>query len=155
MRMSASSSTIRTSCAMADRAQFHGLIRSIETLRSANLRRGKMETNAGALRVPILQSQLSMMIFHDLLDDGQTKACALCPRRNIGLGQLLAPMLRQPLPVVFDNHGRLAVLLQNRPPDASCPARAALPPARFDRFDRILDDIDQRLANQARITVDH
>src|SRR5438270_4612354 len=111
MRMSASSSTIRTSCAMADRAQFHGLIRSIETLRSANIRRSKMETNAGALRVPILQSQLSMMIFHDLFDDGQTKACALCPRRNSRLGQLLAPMLRRLVPVVFDDHGRLAILI--------------------------------------------
>src|SRR5205814_8716523 len=119
MRLSASSSTIRTSCAMADPAQlhgaqFHGLIRCIETLRSANLRGGKMETDAGALRLPILQDQLSVMIFHDLLDDGQTQACALCPRRDVRVGQLLAPMLRQPLPVIFDNHGSLAILLRNR-----------------------------------------
>src|ERR1700746_1350160 len=132
MRMSASSSTIRTSCAMADRAQFHGLIGCIETLRSANLRGGKMETDAGALRLPILQDQHSMMIFHDLLDDGQSQAGALCPRGNIRLGQLLAPMPRQPLPVVFDNHdGGLAIFLRNRHPDASCGAPAILRPARF------------------------
>src|ERR1700761_8243414 len=105
MRISASSSTIRISCAMADRALCHGLIRCIETLRGANLRGGKMETDAGALRLPILQDQLSVMIFHDLLDDGQTQACALCPRGDIRLRQLLAPMLWQAFPIVFNNHG--------------------------------------------------
>src|SRR6516162_8924074 len=114
MRLSASSSTIRTSCAMADRAQFHGLIRYIEMLGRADLRGGKMETDAGALHLSVFQHQLSVMIFHDLLDDGQTQAGALCPRRDIRLSQLLAPLLRQALPVVFDNNGGLTVLLRNR-----------------------------------------
>src|SRR5271156_4582509 len=136
MRMSASSSTIRISCAMADRAQFHGLIRCIEALRSANFRGGEMEIDAGALPLSVLQDQLSVMIFHDLLDDGQTQARTLYPRGDIRLGQLLAPMLRQASPIVFDNHGGLAILLRDRHPDASCRARLILGPARFDRFDR-------------------
>src|SRR6266566_9795422 len=113
MRISASSSTIRMSCAMADRAQFHGLVGCIETRRSTNLRGGEMETDAGALRLPILQHQPSLMIFHDLLDDRQTQPGAFCPGRNIRLGQLLAAMLRQALAVVLDNHGGLAVLLRD------------------------------------------
>src|SRR6202045_2284946 len=92
MRISASSSTIRTSCAMADRARFHGLIRCIGTPRSASFRGGEMEADAGTLRLFTLQNQLSMVIFHDLLDDGQTQARAFCPRGDVRLGQLLSAM---------------------------------------------------------------
>src|SRR5271165_5928068 len=113
MRISASSSTIRMSCAIADRTQFHGLVDCVETLRSTNLRGGETETDAGALRLPVFQHQLSLMIFHDLFDDGQTQAGAFCPGRNVRLGQLLAALLREALAVVLDNHDGLAVLFRD------------------------------------------
>ena len=52
-----------------------------------------MEADAGTLRLSIFQNQLSMVIFHDLLDDGQTKSGALEVGGDVRLRQPLTSFL--------------------------------------------------------------
>src|SRR3989442_15418023 len=121
MRMSASSSTIRMSCAMAGRVQFHGLVSLIQTLWGSRFRGGKDEPDPWPLRLPIFQHQLSQVIFHDLFDDGETQAGSFRPGRNVWLGQPLAALLRQALTVVLDGHRGLPCFLDHRYADmAGC-----------------------------------
>src|SRR5271165_5838485 len=123
MRMSASSSTIRMSCAMADRAQLHRLLRSIRVFGRPALGNGEDEPHPRAVRFPILQHQLALMIFQDLLDDGETQTGSLCSGRDVRLGQPLAALLRQAFAIVLDDYRRLTRRIANRHPDVSGRAR--------------------------------
>src|SRR3954469_2152448 len=101
MRISASSSTIRISCAIATLFLLyifggHG--------RRGNFGLGNNQTNlrsdAGG---PVFEHEFSAMILHYLLDDGEPEAGALGPRRDIGFGQPVALLLRQSLAVIRDD----------------------------------------------------
>src|SRR5215471_14872239 len=109
MRMSASSSTIRMSCAMADRAQFQGLLGCLRTRRPAHLRRSEDQADASALWLSVFQHQLCLVVFHNLFDDRKTQARPFQPSRDIRFGQPLAVLPRQALSVVFDDNGGLAL----------------------------------------------
>src|SRR5271167_831950 len=102
MRMSASSSTIRMSCAMSNRTQLQRLGGGVRTFRRAGLG-GEDQPDPRPLRFPIFQHQLSPVIFHDLLDDGEAQTRPLRPRRYIGLGQSLTALARQAFAVVLDD----------------------------------------------------
>src|SRR5581483_11077832 len=101
MRMSASSSTIRMSCAMADRTQLRGGEDRTEARRGVRIG-GEHQPDAGAALFPISQHQLAVVIFHDLFHDSETQAGALRASRDVGLGQALAALLRQPFTIVLD-----------------------------------------------------
>src|SRR5712691_6176455 len=113
--MSASSSTMRMSCAMTDRTQLCGR-RGSRDAADSRVIAGKHQPHTGAAILPIRQHQLAMMIFHDLLDDGETQAGAFRPSRNIGFGQAFATVRWQALAVVFDGDRDLTVSL-NRDDD--------------------------------------
>src|SRR5271154_6237662 len=101
IRMSASSSTIRMSCAMADRIQFHwhgGRRGAADDLRLA----GEDQPHPSAAGFAIRQHQLPMMIFHDLLHDGEAQPGAFRTGRDVGLGQALAVVPRQAFAIVLD-----------------------------------------------------
>src|SRR6266404_2449079 len=155
MRMSASSSTISMSCAMGDRAQLHRLVGRIGTLCDAGFGGSKDKPDPRPFRLGIFQHQLSLMIFHDLLDDGETEARPFGPGRDIRLGQALAALLGQALTVVLDNYPGLARSFSDDHADMALRAGAMLCDSRLDRFDRILDDIDQCLTDEPRIAADH
>src|SRR3954452_13749085 len=97
--MSASSSTIRMSCAMGYRTQLGGAGSNGETSIA-----GKHQRHPRTARFSIFQHQLPLMIFHDLFDDSEPQAGALRARRHIGLGQPLAIVLRQAFAVVLDGY---------------------------------------------------
>src|SRR6266852_2046747 len=104
MRMSTSSSTIKMSCAMVDCAQLHRLLCSIREFHCADLGNREDELDPRPIGLPIFQNQLAAVIFHDLLDDGETQASSLCAGRDIRLGQPLAALLRQAFAVVLDGY---------------------------------------------------
>src|SRR5580658_1461666 len=115
IRMSASSSTIRMSCAMNDHFRF--LLRL--TLRERSLRvalrqggaafhrvgrtRGEDQADLRPAIAAILEYQFARMVFHDLLDDGKPQPRPLGAGRDIRLGQGLPALPRQALAVVLDH----------------------------------------------------
>src|SRR5579872_5539189 len=108
IRMSASSSTTRMSCAMngclfcsADAF----LVRRHDQMR---LDAKEYQGDPRAALFPILEDQLSSMVFHDLLDDGKAEAGAFGTRRDIGLDQPLAALFGQAAAIVLDHERRLA-----------------------------------------------
>src|ERR1700746_3059616 len=109
--MSASSSTIRMSCAMGNRTQIPGrrLVRFGSDDRPGLA--GEYQPNPGAAPLAVFQHQFSLMIFHDLLDDGEAQSGALRARRHIGLGKPLTALLRQALAVILDDDHDFAVAL--------------------------------------------
>src|SRR6185437_13552057 len=131
MRMSASSSTIKMSCAMTDRAQFQGLLGGSRVCRRTNFGGGEYQPDPRSFPLCILQHQLSLMIFHDLLDDGEAQAGPLCPGRHVRLGQPLAALLRQASAVILDNGRGLAALLGDRDADAARLTPASLGDSRL------------------------
>src|SRR5215472_9380424 len=151
MRMSASSSTINMSCAMADRAQLHGLAGTIEMLRAAGLGGAEDKADFCSFRLGVLQHQLSLVIFHDFFHNGETETSALRPRRHVGLGQLFAVMPWQALAVVFDNNRSPTGCIDDGHTNSAGWARGLLGDSCLDRFDSILEDIDQRLTDEPRI----
>ena len=78
---------------MGDRAQLHRLIGSIGTLWDAGFGGSEDQSDPRPFWLGIFQHQLSLMIFHDLLDDGETEARALAARGHIRLGKAIAPFL--------------------------------------------------------------
>src|SRR5947209_20408024 len=104
--MSASSSTIRMSCAMGNRTQLGGGI-GLDGASGGAAFTGENKPHSRAPRLAILQHQLSQMIFHDLLDDGEAQAGALGAGCYVGLGQALAILPRQALAVVLDDDRQL------------------------------------------------
>src|SRR5690349_25176973 len=105
--ISASSSTIRMSCAMADRTQLRWRLAYDRTVYGLRLA-GKHEFHPSPASRAIRQDELSRVIFHDLFHDGEAQPGSLCSGRDIRLGQALAPVRRQALAVVFhrDRHLR-------------------------------------------------
>src|SRR3984957_20860012 len=101
MRMSASSSTIRMSCAMGDRTQIRTRVRWIGARGAAGCG-DEDQRDAGPARLRIFEQQLALMVLHDLLDDGEAQAGAFGPRRDVRLAKPHAPALGQPLAVVLD-----------------------------------------------------
>src|SRR5579883_2830653 len=152
MRISASSSTIRMSCAMADGTHLPLLVRQI---RPAALAERKNQADPRPDRLAVLENQLPLVIFHDLFDDGETQARPLGARRHIGLGQTLAALLRQTLAVVLDDDGGLLPRLDQRHAQERRGVRPLFGDSRLDRLDAVLDDIDDRLADKPRIAADH
>src|SRR5262245_56992922 len=108
--MSASSSTISTSCAMS--GDPHSLLLDLAE-RSAR----KDKCHFRSATVVVAEDEAPAMVLRDLLDDRQPEAGALGPRRHIGLGQALAPLDRQPLAVVRHFEPRLARVQRQRQPD--------------------------------------
>src|ERR1700732_2641556 len=109
MRISASSSTTRTSCAMDDGPCCCDGWRLGQRSGIAGLGTVEDQHDAGAAAVAVIEDQLAAVIFHDLLDDGETEPGALGARRHIGLGQALAPFGRQAAAIVLDDERDLPV----------------------------------------------
>src|SRR5689334_20478850 len=86
-RISASSSTIRMSCAidLADPRSGHGP--DVGCCRSAD---SEDELHRGTAAGTVAKNQIAPVVFHDFLDDGETKPGALGAGRNIGLRQSVA-----------------------------------------------------------------
>src|SRR5437762_1065900 len=116
--MSASSSTIRMSCAMGYRAQLGGGIGSTGSSGETSIA-GKHQRRPRTARFSIFQHQLPLVIFHDLFDDSEPQAGALRARRHIGLGQPLAIVLRQAFAVVLDGYRDATFRLADRHRDPS------------------------------------
>src|SRR5688572_20116309 len=119
-RMSASSSTIRMSCAMAEGPRCGEAEGAVVVLLWIVLRRRSDHTVFASGGVPggpesqsdacaafrtILQEQAAAMVLHDLLDDGQAEAGALLAGGHIGLGEAVAVFRRQSAAVVLDDDG--------------------------------------------------
>jgi len=94
------------------------------------------------------------VILHDFLDDGETQARPSDSSRHIRFGQPLAALLRQALTVVFDDNRRLPVLFDDRHPNLSGRSSLTFGGSRLDRFNCVLDDIDQRLTDEPSIATD-
>src|SRR5258706_7900711 len=143
--MSASSSTTSMSCAMENLLSSDGLRgRAFRLLARPDRREDQLHPRAAAL--PIFQDQLSPVLLHDLLDDREPEARALCAGRDVGLGQALAAFLGQAAAVVLDHQRDLAGGLDEPNPDAS---RRRLAVAPLYGFDGVLEQIDQCLAHLA------
>src|SRR5262249_35860740 len=100
MRMSASSSTTRMSCAMEDLLRLHGhRCRALRLF--ARLPRWEDQLYAGPAALPVLQDQLAPMLLHHLFHDREAEPCALGARGHVRLGQALASFLGQATAVVL------------------------------------------------------
>src|SRR6516165_9188266 len=151
MRMSISSSTIRMSCAMAGRAQLPRLLGGVQTVRCTRFDERENQLYPRAAGFPIFQHEFSLVIFHYLLDDGETQTGSLRARRDIGLGQSLAAVLGQALPVVLDDHRGRAPHVAYRQTNMSCGVCTLVGDTNLDRLDPVLDDVDQGLPDEARV----
>src|SRR5215470_9840003 len=105
IRISASSSTTRMSCAMAHRVlgarSRHLLNRFVRRAagrgsRHARLFKRKYEAHPGATAFAILENQPAAVILHDFLNNGEPQSGALGPGRDIGLGQPITIRRGQP-----------------------------------------------------------
>ena len=104
VQMSGSSSTMRMSGAM--RPSLTGsriIVRRSGTADAISSRLPEYQTDARAATLAVVQREIAAVIFHDLLDDRETQAGALAARRHVGLGQALAPLLRQAVAIVLDD----------------------------------------------------
>src|SRR6185369_597432 len=94
-RISASSSTTRTSAAMSRLLQFR---------RGRPTRGWEIQSDTGPGQVRgVPQRQLAAVVFQDPFDDRETKAGALLASGDIGLGQPVAVALGQAHAVVLDD----------------------------------------------------
>src|SRR5665213_1888440 len=158
-RMSASSSTTRMSCAMRG---FHSAgfgigIRTGIGFGGVGARFEALEAqgDARAAAAAILERQLPTMVLHDLLHDRQAQAGTAGARRDVRLGQAVALLLRQAAAIVLDGQiDALRVLGDSHADFARRRARAPGGDARRDRLGCVLENIDQRLADLARIAED-
>src|SRR5215472_14942050 len=142
--MSASSSTIRMSCAMGYRAQLGGFGgRADGRMRLA----GKNQRDPSSARFPILQQQFPLVIFHDLLDDSEPQAGALRAGRHVRLGQALAVLARQAFSVVLDRDRDAAFDVTHSDRDPARRLEVTLDDSHLDRIDGVLYDNDLSLAD--------
>src|SRR5262249_21303902 len=133
IRMSASSSTIRMSCAMGSGTQLGRHNSGRGPLNDAGVA-DKNQRHARPVRLPVREQQLTAVIFHDLPDDGEAQTRALGSGRHIGFGQALAALLRQALTVVFDSDRDVMVILRDRDADPARLPEGPLCDSCFDRF---------------------
>ena len=77
-------------------------------IRHAGFRDGEYQFYPRSAGFPIFQYEFSLVIFHDLLNYGETQTGALRTCRDIRLGLSLATLARQALPVVLNDHRGLA-----------------------------------------------
>ncbi len=99
----------------------------------------------------VVQHDAPVMFFHDALDDRQAEAGALLARGHIGLGQTVPVFLRQADAIVGHADERRAAF--------SMPASTRMRPLivwssccrGLDRLARVLDEIGDRLGDQAPI----
>src|SRR5512138_2298949 len=106
IRMSASSSTMRTSLAMPCRS-FHCRYRErLLAPSAAAVRRlvaqREHQAHDGAAAFAVAQDKIAAVILHDLLHNCEAKSSTPLPRRNVGLGQAAAVRFGQALAVVGD-----------------------------------------------------
>src|SRR5258706_6959964 len=115
MRMSASSSTIRMSCAMdlAEPRSNGGA--GILARRHRYL--GKYEFHRRPAAGAVVECQLAAMVFHDLLDDGKAEPRTLRAGGHIGLGQTATLGLGQAPPVIVHADCESPIGLADRQPD--------------------------------------
>src|SRR5260370_34433180 len=108
--------------------------------------------NAPAPTPGVGKRKKTAVIFHDLLDDRETETGALAASRHVGLGEALAPLLRQALAVVLDDNAYNAVPVAPRERDLAWRQRRASCgfPA-LDRLGRILENICQHLRDLAAV----
>src|SRR5579859_3755189 len=139
MRMSASSSTTRMSCAMENLLSLDGHGRRALRL-FARTSRWENQCHAGPPAFPVFQNQLSPVLLHDLLHDGETEPRALGTRGHVRLRQALASFLGQAAAVVLDRERHLPLALHEPHPDVP---RLGLAIPALDRLDGVLEEIDQ------------
>ena len=113
------------------------------TLRSVD-GEGQPDARAGLFRV--LDCQFATVIFHDLLDDGQTQAGALAAGRNIGFHQTVAQLGGQATAVILDRYFHMITRLHDLDNDtAVAQASAAGLDAGGDGFGGVQQHIGQHL----------
>src|SRR5665213_3483046 len=108
MRMSASSSMTRISCAIACR--FHRSSGHLDVGGGPRLRLAEGEADARAAALAILHDEPAAVVFHDLLDDGKAEAGALGAGCDVGFGQPLPALLRQTAAVILDGEHHLTAV---------------------------------------------
>src|SRR5258708_38652492 len=116
IRMSASSSTIRMSCAMGSGTQLGRRNDGCGSLYNTGIA-DEHQRYPRPIRLPIGERQLTAVIFHDLSNDSETQAGALGSGRHVGFGQALTSLLRQALTAVFDGDGHVVSILRTRHPN--------------------------------------
>src|ERR1700722_13203715 len=157
-QMSRSSSTMRMSWAMTLQTVRDGLSGSLCGCRMWSSRRdflrvtSEYQTDARAATLAVVQHEITAVIFHDLLDDGEAEACALAAGRHIRLGEALAPLFRQTFAIFLDDnaHGGVVVAQGER----DFPWRERVAGSRFpalDRLGRVLEDVGQHLRDLATV----
>src|SRR5689334_19616156 len=113
-RMSSSSSTMRISDAIIDLFSFSLVFRlAFAQRRDGRGRQDDADHRPAAameIRRRIMKFQPAAMVLHDLLDDSETKPCALLARGHIGLEQPLAILPRQAFAIVDDVDSNRAIL---------------------------------------------
>src|SRR5260370_10292977 len=158
VQMSRSSSTMRMSWAMTLQTVRDGLSGSLCGCRMWSSRRDflrvtpEYQTDARTATLAVVQRKITAVIFHDLLDDRETETGALAASRHVGLGEALAPLLRQTLAVVLDDNAYNAVLVAQRDRDLAWrQPRASCGFPALDRLGRILENICQHLRDLAAV----
>src|SRR5258708_15091831 len=138
IRMSASSSTIRMSCAMT--GCFRQLLRRTGLARTLRANPPEeREGNARAAAGAILEHQRAAMIFHDFFDNRQSQSGTFGARCHIRLGEPLAVLQRQALAIVLDDDQRTVLGLDHAHGDAPMrPCRTRRRVAALDRFGGVL-----------------
>src|SRR6185312_5386240 len=103
MRISASSSTTRMSCAMCGGPCCDGGRSGVGLCDGARLDAMEDEHDARAAAFAVLERKLAAVILHDLLDDGEAEPGTLGARRHVRLGEPLAPLARQAAAAILDD----------------------------------------------------
>ena len=89
------------------------------------------------------------MLLEDAADDGEAEAGALLARRDIGLEQPAAVLLRQSDAVVDHVDDDVVALAGGRDPDVTAAELGRR--HRGDRLGRVLDDVGERLRDQPAV----
>src|SRR5690242_9178920 len=153
VQISRSSSTIKISWPMALQTVrgFHGLLCGCRMRRS---RRdfprvpSEYQTDARPATLAVVQEKLAAVVFHDLLDDGETEPCPFAASRHIGLGQAIASCLGEALAIVLDHDANGRPVIFERQRNLSRRQRLlATRLASLDRLGRVLQDVCEHLAD--------
>src|SRR5262245_44320998 len=110
------------------------------------------QADRSAATLAVAQGQEAAVVLHDLLDDGEAEARAAGARGHIRFGEALAPLDRQPPPVIADDDRHIFGAFGH--PDLD-PAAFAIPVVTgetpVDGLPRILQQVCQRLPDLAAV----
>src|SRR5690348_12165297 len=141
-RISASSSTIRMSCAIDLAEPRSGQGPDVGCRRRSP--GDENELHRGATAGTVAKNKIAAMVFHDLLDDGETEASAFGASGDIGLRQPVALGPRQASPVVFHQDRHLAWRAIDGKPDLARWLAHPVADAALNGVGRVLQQIVQR-----------